>query len=495
MGEAIAASGRPIVYSICEWGANRPWEWGTSVGGQLWRTTGDITDDWDSVKTIVRKNLILAEHAGPGHWNDPDMLQVGNGGMTDHEYRTHFALWAMMAAPIIAGTDLSQASDATMDLLLNTELIGVNQDRLGKQAAVVEESGGRYVLAKPLADGSVAVTLYNENDYAATVSTTAAEAGLPKASSYALRDLMGHQDLRSGGTLKAAVPARGVAVYTVRPARAGDTSTPARSFGVETPLLYDGAPASLVTPGKAAAVTTELADLATTPLTDAKADLRVPSGWRAEAAGPVKARTVTERRPLTTAWRVTPPDGLAPGAYEITATVRYRLSGRTVTDTAVTKVTVADAVPGGDSYLSDTGWVKSTNGWGPMEHDMTNGDLGAGDGTPLRIGGTEYAKGLGTHAWSEVVYYTAGRCSKVSAQVGVDDSQDNVAPQRGTVTFEVWKDREKISDTGKLSWQDPAEAVEVDVSGAQFVSLVATTADDGNGNDHGDWADLKVSCA
>ncbi|MER7199780.1 alpha-galactosidase [Streptomyces sp. CB01635] len=494
MGDAIAATGRNMLFNLCEWGANKPWEWATSVGGHSWRTTGDITDDWDSVKSIVRANLALADYAGPGHWNDPDMLQVGNGGMSDFEYRTHFGMWAMMASPLLLGTDLSTASDATLNLIRNRELTAIDQDPLGRQARVVTETGGRYVLAKPLADGSVAVGLYNENDYTATITTTAAATGVRTAGSYALRDVFTADALRSRGPIEASVPARGLVIYKVRPARAGDTSTPARTFGVDAPLLYDGAPASLVTPGESAAVRTRLADQGSRPLREASVRLDAPEGWRVEPAGRTSAARVTGSRPLATDWRLTPPKDLKPGTYELDATTRYRLDGRTVSDTSTTHVTVADVVPAGDSYLSDTTWVKSTNGWGPMERDMTNGDQAQGDGTPLTIGGTVYPKGLGTHAWSEAVYYTAGHCSTLKAEVGVDDSQDNVGAQRGTVTFEVWKDRTKAVDTGKLSWQGKAVPLDVDVSGSQFVRLVATTADDGNGNDHADWGGLKVTC-
>ncbi len=109
MREAIAATGRPMVYSICEWGQSQPWEWAKGVG-QLWRTTGDISDDWPSMRSIIAANAKLAEHAGPGHWNDPDMLEIGNGGMSTLEYRTHMSLWAMMAAPLFIGTDVRKLS-------------------------------------------------------------------------------------------------------------------------------------------------------------------------------------------------------------------------------------------------------------------------------------------------------------------------------------------------------------------------------------------------
>jgi alpha-galactosidase len=157
MRSAIDATGRPMVYSICEWGTSQPWEWATGVG-QLWRTTGDITDTWPSLRSIIAFNAPLASYAGPGHWNDPDMLEIGNGGMTDTEYRTHMSLWSVMAAPLIIGTDLRVASAATLQILGNRELIAINQDRLGTQARVAfSDATGVLVLEKPLTGGNVAI--------------------------------------------------------------------------------------------------------------------------------------------------------------------------------------------------------------------------------------------------------------------------------------------------------------------------------------------------
>ena len=118
MRDALGKTGRPIVFSICEWGQNKPWEWAGDVGN-LWRTTGDINDSWPSVVSILKQNAPLAAAAGPGHWNDPDMLEVGNGGMTDTEYRSHFSLWAMMAAPLLIGSDLRKATPETLRILTN----------------------------------------------------------------------------------------------------------------------------------------------------------------------------------------------------------------------------------------------------------------------------------------------------------------------------------------------------------------------------------------
>src|SRR3954454_5241073 len=138
MRDALAATGRPIVYSICEWGRSDPkvWTWGADVGN-LWRTTGDISDNWSSMISRVHTNDDLAQYAGPGHWNDPDMLEVGNGGMTATEYRTHFSLWAMIAAPLLIGSDIRAISSANLDILKNADIIGLDQDPLGRQATIV----------------------------------------------------------------------------------------------------------------------------------------------------------------------------------------------------------------------------------------------------------------------------------------------------------------------------------------------------------------------
>src|SRR5205823_5031985 len=139
------------------------------------------------------------QFAGPGHWNDPDMLEVGNGGMTDTEYRSHFSLWSIMAAPLLIGTDLRKASAETMNILKNTDVIAVDQDPLGVQGTEISSSGGRHVIVKPLVNGDRAVTLFNENDSDARISTTAATIGMPAAAGYQLRDLWAHTDRETAG--------------------------------------------------------------------------------------------------------------------------------------------------------------------------------------------------------------------------------------------------------------------------------------------------------
>jgi alpha-galactosidase len=168
MRDALRSTGRPIVYSLCQYGNDAVWEWGTSVGGNLWRTTGDITDKYARMAEIGFGQAGLARFAGPGHWNDPDMLEVGNGGMTTEEYRTHMSLWAILAAPLLAGNDLSTMTSETVALLTNRDVIAVDQDAAGKQGDRVSAEGPIEVWVRPLADGSKAVGIFNRRPSAMT---------------------------------------------------------------------------------------------------------------------------------------------------------------------------------------------------------------------------------------------------------------------------------------------------------------------------------------
>jgi alpha-galactosidase len=171
MSDALKECGRPIVFSICEWGDGKPWEWGAGIG-HLWRTTADIRDcyqctfDWGGlgVLDIIDKQAALQQYAGPGHWNDPDMLEVGNGGMTVDEYKTHFSMWAMLAAPLMAGNDLRNMDQSTREILTNSDVIAVNQDTLGQQATKFMDMGEYEIWAKPLANGEVAVCFMNRTN-------------------------------------------------------------------------------------------------------------------------------------------------------------------------------------------------------------------------------------------------------------------------------------------------------------------------------------------
>lgn len=257
MRDALKATGRPIVFSMCEWGTAKPWLWAASTGN-LWRTTGDISDHWAGKKKwpdgsccslgmldILDLQVGLESFAGPGHWNDPDMLEVGNGGMTTNEYRAHFSLWAILAAPLIAGNDLRNMTPDIKEILTNKEVIAVNQDPLGRQASRVwsscgskcsggafspaQEAGkndvptesvssGTEIWSKPLKDGGRAVLLLNRGATEAEVTAPWTVLGYPEHLQATVRDLWFHKDLgKFIGKFSANVPSHDVVVVTIKP--------------------------------------------------------------------------------------------------------------------------------------------------------------------------------------------------------------------------------------------------------------------------------------
>jgi alpha-galactosidase len=214
MGDALLKSGRPIVYSLCEYGNGHVDTWGAKVGANLWRTTGDIHDSWSSMIGNITKQIPVAASAGPGHWNDPDMLEIGNGHMTDDEYRTHMSLWALTGAPLFAGNDIRTMTSSTREILLNSEVIAVDQDALGKQASPIN-TGDLDMWVKPLADGSVAVGMVNMGETEKTTSVTLGDLGVgPEVKS--ARDLWKHASIVfQDGVYAAMVSSHGVLMLRV----------------------------------------------------------------------------------------------------------------------------------------------------------------------------------------------------------------------------------------------------------------------------------------
>src|SRR3954470_19749594 len=215
MGDALRASGRPIVYSLCQYGRQDVWKWGPDVSGNLWRTTGDIRDTWDSMSKIGFNQDQLAPYAAPGHWNDPDMLEIGNGGMTEVEYRTHMSLWSMLAAPLIAGNDLRDMTPAIHDILTNKEVIAIDQDADGKQAKRIWQSGDQEIWTRPLSGGAQAVALFNRAKDDAKMTIKWSDMGINKTPKR-VRDLWAHSDLKvNGADYSATVPGHGVLLLRV----------------------------------------------------------------------------------------------------------------------------------------------------------------------------------------------------------------------------------------------------------------------------------------
>jgi alpha-galactosidase len=224
MSDAIRATGRPMILSICEWGTTGPWEWGTGIGA-MWRTTSDIQDCYDCIRNwggmgwvpILEKNATLAPFAGPGHWNDPDMLEVGNKALTPTECRAHFAMWCMIAAPLIAGNNISTMNDTIRDILTAPEIIAIDQDELGVQGTRIRNENGLQVWQKPLSDGSLAVALLNVTKSSAKMYVSLEEIGFKKGVKSSVRNLWERKELPPiTDIFQTEVEAHGVAVVKIQ---------------------------------------------------------------------------------------------------------------------------------------------------------------------------------------------------------------------------------------------------------------------------------------
>jgi len=214
MRDALAPTGRAIVYDVNDWAGDEPWSWAPGLAN-LWRTTPDIHDKYPSMVRNFIHNVGHYEYAGPNAWNDPDMLEIGNGGMSTTEYESQFSLWAEMAAPLIAGNDLTTMSPVTVRMLTNSAVIAVDQDSLGRQGYPVASDDGHWVLTKPLANGDRAVVLFNQTDAAVTISTTTAQVGLATGTEYTLLDLWSGTSAQTASLIDARVPAHGVVFYRI----------------------------------------------------------------------------------------------------------------------------------------------------------------------------------------------------------------------------------------------------------------------------------------
>ena len=221
MRDALKAAGRPIVFSICEWGDTKPWLWGKDVG-HLWRIHAGWEKDW-ATKTVDFMNE-FAEYAGPGHWNDPDMLQVGNFdgdekmNMGKKEHQAHFSLWCLQAAPLMAGTDIRNMSAYATEILTNKEVIAVNQDSLGVQGRKVRDDGDLEVWSKELKDGSRAVILFNRGESDKEISVFWSDIGYTGGSSAEVHDLWLKKDLgQFKGSFGSTVLSGGVVMVKIVP--------------------------------------------------------------------------------------------------------------------------------------------------------------------------------------------------------------------------------------------------------------------------------------
>jgi alpha-galactosidase len=316
------------------------------------------------------------------------MLEVGNGGMTDTEYRSHFSLWAMMSAPLLIGSDLRTATPETLRILTNRDVIAIDQDPLGAQARVVSQANGKWILVKPLAGGDTAVALFNETDTGTTVGTTAAALGLPARDGYPnIRDLWKHETTHTAGTIAASVPAHGTVLYRISTADWW-RFPPSTAAGIDLAATTPGIPGTVTPAGQPFQVTVTGTNHGREPVYDARLTLTAPAAWQVENVQSGRSRVLGTDEGVSAVWRVTPPAGAGAGDYPLSAAMSHAVEyqGRQTTSETAT-VRVPAAVPAGASDLGDVPWVVASNGYGPVERDMSNGGPRPGDGFPLTING------------------------------------------------------------------------------------------------------------
>ncbi|GHF68667.1 alpha-galactosidase [Amycolatopsis bartoniae] len=474
---ALDATGRSVVLGVSRHG--NPWTW-PSHPADLWRTSADIDDQWSSMLRNAEEEAGLSSRAGPGAgWNDPDMLQVGNGGMSTEEYRAHLSLWSVLAAPLLLGDDVRTADQSTLDLLGNREVIAVDQDPLGAPGDRLSSDGDREVWTRRLANGDVAVALFNRGATSTEIRTDARSAGLPFSSGYVLRDLWQHTETSTLGGISAEVPPHGVVLYRVssRP----QWTPPQVTLSTDTGFVA-GQP-----------VTVSVRNESVVPLRVDRVTVDAPPGWRVRLLRQDGVVSLAGK-PVTARFEVTGPANATLGLSATVGGVTYR---------STAQVVVPPAPPSGVVALSDHPRLQTDNGWYlPMKVDHSFGpDDFCGDctGGTLTLAGQRFGTGLGTYASAQVAYYLGGRCRTFGFTAGVDDEVLGMTwpgPHniKGTARFQVYADGHLLFDSGLLHAGDHPPRAVLNVRGARELKLVTTSGGDGNFADHADWAGMQARC-
>jgi len=372
MSDALRATHRPIVFSVVDPDPGvDSWRWAAPVAN-LWRTTPDSEDNYGSVLANFEGTVGLYRHAAPGAWNDPDLLQIGNGGSSLLEYQTEFSLWAEMSAPLIASTNIADLTPAELAIYENRNVIAVDQDPLGRAGVPVSSAGGLWVMTKQLTDGDRAVVLFNSNNTAATISTTAPAVGLRRASGYSLINLWSNWVSETGGAISAFVPGHGVAMFRVSPIDRG------RLERLPPHIVLSLSPAQAqIAAGASTTVRETFADQGAFALKRIKLSFSAPSGWRVTRSGPARAKRLRAGRQFSVLYDITAPATGPPIALAaLSGTVAYD----PVVGLGASSATVSEqvSVPVGAPFA--TANVTGTPAWfGASNVDLAISSSGAGE--------------------------------------------------------------------------------------------------------------------
>ena len=500
------ASHRPMIFNLCnpvtspDWG-NYPesqqstfsWSYAPAIA-QSWRTYTDVGFQGDiKFKDVLRNYDANARHpevVKPGAFSDPDYL-APELGMTDEEFRTQLTLWSVAAAPLVVGSDIRKLSATTIARLTDPDVVAINQDQAAVQAVRVGAAGTTETWVKRLADGSRAVVLLNRGDSAKTLTTTATAVGL-SGSRFTLKNAWTNAVTESAGTISAAVPAHGTALFRVGLA-SGLPGIPHVTAGIPqvtqvgTQLLPEGA-APVVAGGDELRAEVAVRNDGLLPVFKPTIALAAPAGWTVTPVGTAPNLLAGGQR-MTLAFKVTLPADAAPGNAELTATTSYEVIGHgQLRQTTVSPVVVAPAPPDGEAALSHHPWITATSGW--MSPTI---DESVGGGSPISLVSQTYPTGIGVASPSLVRYYLGQQCSRLTATVGIDDAVRNVGPEGGTSTFQVVGDGKVLYDSGVVD-RDHPKPVDVDLTGVRVLDLLVGDAGDGGYNDRADWAAPTAGC-
>jgi alpha-galactosidase len=489
-GQALKATGRPILYSICEWDPSlRPWTWAPKIAN-MWRSNNDYGDSWSQVLGNLDQEASLSGDAGPGHWNDPDILQIGLSGLTTAEDQAQFSMWSMLSAPLLAGNDLRSMSPAVRRILTNRAVIAVDQDPLGAEATRVSEQGNADVWVKRLANGDRAIMLLNRGTAPLDITTTAKAAGLPAAGGYRVSNLWTNGVTESGGTVAATVPGTSAVLLRVTPLRGPALRAvtasvpPLTDTAVSVPAVYPGSTEQIAGAGQTITVPVTFRDDGRAPLTDARLTLTAPSGWPVSGSAPSRP-VLGGGGELAGTWQVTVPAGTPPGSYTLTADASYTWPGGHAGHSGGDGSVQVEVPPAGSPYLDTLTWLSATNGYGPVLTDENY------YGGPLTIHGVTYAHGLWTNSPADLTYYLGGTCTAFTADLGLDDS--DAGP--GSVDYTIYADGTQVFDSGVVTNSTPTVHASADVTGAHILEIVVA---EGNGTPtygNADIAAPQLTCA
>ena len=507
---------RPIFFSICEHGRSGPWNWAAGLGNS-WRTSGDISANWNSVVSNYESSVSHWDKQVPGSYNDPDMLQVGNGSLTEVENQSHFTLWSMLSAPLILGNDvrdfvsesgeMSEDAQKIYDIVTNEDIIALNQDLPLLQCKRISTANGMDILVKPLqnqetGEAEAAVCFFNKtgaDNSSASVDlsslgiedTRLAELGWQDAQMYRVKNLWTGEEKMSGNTLSSgSIPAHGVEVYRISAAEIGDIDKMAAvSISAETiyPAEEDGI------------VEVEVTNMGTTDIENLTVSLDVGEDIKAEEEGSGKVDLKAGETAAAT-FHIMLPEMKSEDKdayvdiYELKASAEFNYAGESEMQesTASASVMVSEPVSaqeGTEVKLGDAAWLSSTSGWDSSHPSQRNQSI---EKNKLTIAGEEFESGIGVHASSDTQIYVGGEDCVFSAVVGIDDEMAGYEEQWApSVTFIVLADGKEVYRTDELKFGEK-QNISAELRDCQILTLRADMGAS-NSSDHADWGGAALT--